>query len=160
MSALPFTTLDGKYRAQCRICGKEIARFPVLDIPIIGQPGEKAKKVMKILGAHIATKHTEQFAAGMAMIQDFQAFLILSQFEVSDPTIRQRFEAIRAGMQMLTRKFTMSDQHISDAVTALDSANQLTPENVKLFVREVRDILTEQEKHGPQIEQAQSNLVI
>ena len=136
MSAQPITSPTGRYQAKCRICHKTVAEFPVLDIPIIGQPDAKAKKVLNILGTHIATKHDEQFAAGMTLVADFQAFLLLSQFTTDDPTITARFETIRAGMQALTRKFMLSDQHINEAVVALDSSNQLNAENVTALIRQ------------------------
>lgn len=160
MSVLPFTTPEGKYRAQCRICGKVVCEFPVLDIPIIGQPDDKAKRVLTILGTHIASKHGEQFQAGLALVGDFQAFLLLSQFETGDPSIQARAETIRAGLQALTRKFTLSDAHIERMVVDLDSANQLTAANVITAIRQIRDVLMEQGRYAPTIDKPQSSLVV
>jgi len=150
------TSPNGRSEAKCQLCGKVIAQFPHLDIPIIGQPDEKTRKVLTILGTHIATKHTDKFAAGMALVQDFQAFLILTQFQVTDPSIAERAEAIRAGMQALTRKFTLNDRQLDDAIIGLESAGQLNAENVKALIRQMRDVLTESGDFAPKVETIQT----
>ena len=156
-------TPNGKYQAKCRECGKLVVEFPILDIPIIGQPDEKAKKVMSAMATHIGTKHPEKLAAGMALVQDFQAFLILSQFETGDPSITARFETIRAGMQALTRKYTLSDGQIQTLLVELESANQFNVATVAQAMRKLRDVLTEQGEYAPKvpgIQTPQSNLIV
>jgi hypothetical protein len=153
-------TPNGKYKASCRICGKTVTEFPILNIPIIGEPDAKATQVMTIMGRHIAIHHGEQFGAGLQLSKDFQAFLILSQFECNDPSVQARAEAIRAGMQALTRKFTISDQQLRDGIVALDSEGQLNAETVIQFIKEIRDVLIEQGQYAPQIEQKQSSLIV
>ena len=162
MSAQPIngTSATGRYQAKCRICGKVVAEFPVLEIPVIGHPNEKAQKVLTILGTHIATRHHEQFVAGGQLVADFQAFLVMSQFETQDPTIGARAETIRAGLQALTRKYMLSDQHIEQAIVALDSQNQLNTETVGALIRQLRDVLTEQGQYAPKLETPQSTLVV
>src|SRR5512143_3573528 len=97
-------TPEPRYTAVCRVCHQTVTEYPPLDIPIIGQPNAKAEKVLMIMGTHIAKKHPEQFGAGISMVKDFQAFLVVSQFVVDDPSMQRRFELIRAGVQALSRK--------------------------------------------------------
>lgn len=153
-------TPNGKYKAKCTQCGQVVAEFPILDIPIIGEPDARAKKVMTILGTHIMTKHGDQFAAGMHLIGDFQAFLIMSMFQTEDPSIQARAETVRAAIQRYTRKFTISDQQIQAAVVEIDSAGQLNAETVQKLFKEIRDVLTESGEHAPQLEKQQSPLIV
>lgn len=157
MSAQPQSTPT--YTAVCRFCRKPVAQFPILDVPVIGQPNDRAKKVLTILGMHIAKEHTDQYGAGLTLIQDFQAWLILSQYETNDPTINARCEVIRAGMHGLTRKFFLNDAQLRENVVALDSKGQLNAENVIALIKELRDVLTEQGRYGPQLE-PQNRLVV
>ena len=157
MSAQPLT--QPRYQAVCRVCRKTVAEFPILEIPIVGQPNDRARKVLTIMGKHMAAEHNDQFQLGLSLISDFQAWLIMSQFETGDPSVIGRAETVRAGMQVITRKFTLSDQQIQDSVVALDSQNQLTAENVTALLRGLRDALTEQGQYAPRLE-PNSRLVV
>jgi hypothetical protein len=152
-------TPNGKHSATCRACAKFI-EFPMLDVPIIGEPNAKAKAVLTKMGSHILTGHHDQFQAGLQLVQDFQGFLILSMFETTDPTLQTRAETVRAGMQAFTRKYTLSDAQLQETVVKLDAAGQLTADNVLAVMRELRDVLSEQGSYAPKLETPQPSLIV
>lgn len=104
-----------KFLTQCRLCNHPVAETDALEIPIIGQPGRKVEKLMTLLVKHLTKHHGDQLMKGAALIQEFQAFMILSAFAYEDPSMAPRLENIRAAVFALVRKNTMTDaslQHI------------------------------------------------
>src|SRR5919108_3442086 len=135
---------------RCNSCSYNL-EFNALNIPIIGEAGNNAQKVIEKMGKHLYDKHREVFAQGLALVGDFQSFLIASQFTCTDMRMLARIEFVRAGMQVLTRKNVIGDRAIEEAVIALDSKNQPTANTVIALLKEFRDVLSEQGKHAPQV---------
>ncbi len=151
-----------KYKTFCKLCPQsegayqKIAEAPSLDIPIVGDPGKRAKDFLGTLGKHLTKHHAQQFAEGLAMFQEFQAYLIFSAFEFEDPTITPKLEMIRAAIFAMVRKNSLSD----DSLRHLVAGWGLDPDDAKKVLdgfKAIRDVLCEVGVHAPKIT---SNLIV
>ena len=44
------SSATGKYTTTCRLCHKEIAKAPALDIPVVGHPNKRMTDLMQEIG--------------------------------------------------------------------------------------------------------------
>ncbi|HUD73522.1 MAG TPA: hypothetical protein VMQ76_00510, partial [Terracidiphilus sp.] len=61
MNAQLVTSATGKYVTTCRLCRKEIAKAPSLDLPVLGQPGKRMNDLMQVLTKHLGKHHAQEF---------------------------------------------------------------------------------------------------
>jgi hypothetical protein len=116
MNAQLVTSATGKYTTTCRLCRKEVAKAPSLEVPVVGQPGKRMKDLQTILMKHLGTHHLQKFQQGAVLLDDVMEFLVFSAFDHEDPSIAPRFEAIRARIFATVRKNTMQDAMIEHVV--------------------------------------------
>ena len=116
MNAQLVTSATGKYTTTCRLCRKEVAKAPALEIPVVGQPNKRMTDLMQVLTKHLGKHHSQEFQQGAALLDETLAFLVLSAYDHEDPSIGPRFEAIRAQLFRRVRKNTMEDNMIEHVV--------------------------------------------
>jgi hypothetical protein len=116
MNAQLVSSATGKYVTTCRLCRKEIAKAPALDLPVVGQPGKRMNDLMQVLTKHLGKHHAQEFKEGAALLDETLAFLVLTAYDHEDPSIGPRFEAIRARLFAKVRKNTMEDNMIEHVV--------------------------------------------
>src|ERR1035437_10058700 len=114
-----------RYVTTCKLCRRNVAESPALDIPIIGQPGKKAEDLMRVLIKHLGKHHAKEFGEGAALVQEMGPFLILSPFKFEDPSMLPRLENIRAAIFAIVRKNSMTDASLEHVVAGfgLDPAD-------------------------------------
>jgi hypothetical protein len=106
----------GKYTITCRLCRKEVAKAPALDIPVVGQPNKRMTDLMQVLTKHLGKHHAQEFVQGAALLDETLAFLVLTAYDHEDPSVPARIEAIRAQLFQRVRKNTMEDNMIEHVV--------------------------------------------
>jgi hypothetical protein len=143
-----FTSANGKYSTTCKFCNKRIAEAPALDIPVIGDPGNRTRDLMKIMGKHLASKHPEQFQQGTAFLDEILSFLIFNAFTHEDPSVPARIERIRAEIFSQVRKNTFTDAML-EHVTATFGLDPQEAADVNQALRAVRDACCEFGQHAP-----------
>jgi hypothetical protein len=116
MNAQLVTSATGKYTTTCRLCHKEIAKAPALDIPIVGHPNKRMTDLMQVLTKHLGKHHAQEFQQGAALLDETLAFLVLTAYDHEDPSVDPRIEAIRARVFQKVRKNTMEDNMIEHVV--------------------------------------------
>ena len=142
MNAQLVASATGKYTTTCRLCRKEVAKAPALDIPVVGQPTKRMTDLMQILTKHLGKHHAQEFQEGAALLDETLTFLVLSAYDHEDPSIGPRFEAIRARVFQKVRKNTMHDNMIEHVVASLG----LDPDDAKLVndaMKSLRDACCE-----------------
>lgn len=140
----------GRYRTSCKLCRRDVAESPALDIPIIGQPGKKAEELMKVLVKHLTKHHAKEFQEGAALLAEFPPFLILSAFNYEDPTMPPRLENIRAAIFAIVRKNSMTDASLEHIVAGFG----LDPDDaakVNQAMKAVRDACCEFGQFAPKV---------
>jgi hypothetical protein len=85
----------------------------------MGQPGQRAEKLLALLVKHLTAAHFPEFQKGMALLQEFQAFCVLNAFAFQDPSIMPRLELTRASVFASVRKNVVTDESIGKLVTGL-----------------------------------------
>jgi hypothetical protein len=140
-----------EYVTSCRICGKDVARSVSLDIPIMGQPGQRAEKLLALLVKHLTAAHLPEFQKGMALLQEFQAFCVLNAFAFGDPSIMPRLELTRASVFASVRKNVITDEAIVKLATELSpDVNGNDPKVIEVM-KAVRDACCELGPYAPKI---------
>ncbi len=131
------------YVTQCRLCGEPVTKpSPPLDIPLLGEPGARAEKLVGICLQHLMQKHEAEFKEGTALLTQFQVFSILAAFNFGDPSVPPRLELIRAAIFAQVRKYTMHDNMI-DHLIATWGLDPEDAEKVKQGMRALRDACCE-----------------
>lgn len=149
--ALEFTTT-------CRLCHKDVARAVSLEIPLVGNPGKRAEKLLAILLKHLTSHHLREFQQGQALFQEFQAFCVLTAFDFADPSIMPRLELTRAAIFERVRKNTMADSAIDHVIAGFG----LDPEDalkVNQAMKALRDACCEFGEYAPKVPEQATNLV-
>ena len=131
-----------EYSTECLICHKP-QMFPAMSIPILGEPGAKERDYIMRLLKHVGQKHTEEFRQGLALVQQFQSFLALSQFRSDDPEVQKVFEAWRADFFRRARKNVPSDANLDELANALQFDTQENYEKAMRGMRAIRDLCCE-----------------
>ncbi len=142
------TNGTGKYLTTCKFCTKAIAQAPSLDIPTIGDPGERTKALMQVMGKHLALKHPDQFKQGTAFLDEILSFLIFSAFHCEDPSVSPRIERIRAEIFSQVRKNTFTDSML-EHLTAGFGLDPQQERDVNQALKAVRDACCEFGEHAP-----------
>lgn len=141
-------TSTGKYSTICKFCNKRVAEAPALNIPIVGDPGKRVKDLQTIMGKHLAKHHPEQFAQGVAFIDEILSFLVFNAFEHEDPTVLPRIERIRAAVFAQVRKNTIADGMLEHVVAGIgldtDDAGKVLE-----YMKAVRNACCELGPHAP-----------
>lgn len=137
-----------KFLTVCKFCQAPIAKAPSLDIPIVGDPGERTRKLQSVLGKHIMDKHPEQFTQGLAFMDEILSFLVFNAFEYEDPTIAPRLERIRAEIFAQVRKNTFEDSMLQHLVVGFGLDPQ-EEKDVTAALRAVRDACCEVGQYAP-----------
>jgi hypothetical protein len=119
MNAQLVTSATGKYVTTCRLCRKEIAKAPSLDLPVLGQPGKRMNDLMQVLTKHLGKHHAQEFKEGAALLDETLAFLVLTAYDHEDPSVDTRIEAIRVRVFQKVRKNTMEDAMIEHVIAGL-----------------------------------------
>ena len=148
MNAQLVTSATGKYTTTCRLCRKEVAKAPSLEVPVVGQPGKRMKDLQTILTKHLGTHHLQDFQSGAALLDDVMEFLVFSAFDHEDPSIDPRVEAIRARIFAKVRKNTMADNMIDHVVASmgLDPSDAV---KVNQAMKAIRDACCEFGEYAP-----------
>jgi len=150
MSATILNSATGRYVTTCKLCRRAVAESPALEIPIIGHPGKRVEDLLKVLLKHLTKHHAAELMEGAALLNEFQAFRILSAFDYEDPTMTPRLENIRAAIFALVRKNGFTDASIQHIVAGFG----LDPEDaakVNEAMRTVRDACCEFGQWAPKI---------
>lgn len=145
-------SLTGKYTTTCKLCRQKVAEAPALDIPIVGDPGKRGKKLMQVLTTHLGTHHPQEFAQGAALLDETLSFLVLAAFQHEDPSVDPRIEAIRAQLFARVRKNTLADSMLEHIVAGFG----LDPEDaqkVNEAMRSIRDACCEFGEFAPRVPQ-------
>ena len=148
MNAQLVVSATGKYTTTCRLCRKEVAKAPALDLPIVGQPGKRMTDLMQVLTKHLGKHHAEEFQQGAALLDETLSFLVLTAYDHEDPSIDPRVEAIRARIFQKVRKNSMPDARIEHVVATFG----LDPEdadNVNRAMKQLRDACCEFGEYAP-----------
>jgi hypothetical protein len=149
MSGPPIiTSATGKYRTTCRLCGKAVAESGPLEMPIIGNPGDKAAALTTILYRHLSRHHKDELIQGSALASEVPPFFILAAFQSEDPTLTARVEQVRAAIFALVRKNSMQDSMIEHIVATIG----LDPDDAKKVaeaMRALRDACCEMGTFAP-----------
>lgn len=148
MSTPVLASATGRYLTTCKLCRRDVAESPALEIPIIGQPGKKAEDLMRVLIKHLGKYHAKEFNEGAALVQEMGPFLILSAFKFEDPSMLPRLESIRAAIFAIVRKNSMTDASLEHVVAGFG----LDPEDaarVNEAMRAVRDACCEFGQFAP-----------
>ena len=116
MNAQLVVSATGKYTTTCRLCHKEVAKAPALDLPIVGQPNKRMVDLMQVLTKHLGKHHAEDFNQGAALLDETLSWLVLTAYEHEDPSVPPRMEAIRARLFQRVRKNTMQDAMIEHVI--------------------------------------------
>lgn len=148
-----------EYKTRCIVpgCGKAFVS-DALDIPIIGQPNERVVKFITALMNHVQAKHPAAMTQISGAIQEYMGFLVVSMFDVEDPSIVQMKESVRATVFRFSRRMQITDADIQDRVARLE-LNPDQEEGLNILLRDMRDLLTEQGSYAPQVPTAQKPLV-
>ncbi len=139
-----------KFTTACKLCRKNVAESPALNIPVIGDPGKQVQELLKVLLKHLTLHHTRELAEGAALFNEFQAFRILSAFEFEDPSMSPRLERIRAVIFSMVRKNGFSDGALEHMVAGFG----LDPDDAKEVneaMRIIRDCCCEIGRFAPAI---------
>jgi hypothetical protein len=113
MNAQLVSSATGKYVTTCRLCRKEIAKAPALDLPIVGHPGKRLVELVAILTKHMQKHHVMEYQQAAAPII---TFLALTACDHEDPSVPKIIEAIRAQIFRQVRKNTMEDNMIEHVI--------------------------------------------
>ena len=144
MSAQP-TALESL--TVCRLCNKPIGFGP----PIIGETDQAhTMRLMGALHAHLEKFHLQRFKENVREVTAFYAGMmglkLVDCYSVGDPILAAAYDAARAPIHDLTRKYRMSDEEleklITDATPNTPFKNQLVNAAMPL-ARKIRDILQE-----------------
>jgi hypothetical protein len=141
-----------RYVTTCKLCHRQVAEAPNLEIPIIGNPGKKAEDLMRVLLKHLTKHHQEDFKRGAQLSAELPPFLILSAFEHEDPSIIPRLENIRAAIFAQVRKNSFTDSSLQGVVAAFG----LDPDDAAKVLdgmKAVRDACCEFGEYAPKIVQ-------
>ncbi len=122
-------------------CGYRFDNLP-LALPIIGErPEERAVKVIKKMGEHIALLHPSTFGAIRSEANEIYApFRIASQFRMEDPNAVHHIKILRTQIVIAAGKPFVPDEHIKERIAGLP---ELTPESVFVLMATLRDLLCE-----------------
>jgi len=145
---LPSAT--GRYITTCKLCRRDVAESPALEIPIIGRPGKKAEDLMRVLVKHLGKHHAKEFNEGAALVQEMAPFLILSAFNFEDPTMPPRLENIRAAIFAIVRKNSMTDASLQHIVAGFGLDPQ-DADRVNEAMKAVRDACCEFGQFAPKV---------
>lgn len=156
MSAHVITTATGRYVTTCKLCRRDVAETPALDIPIIGEPGKRAQELMTLLVKHLAKYHAKELKEGAdfanAVGRELPAFMIMHAFKHEDPSVGPRLENIRAPLFAMMRKNSMSDASLEHVVAGFG----LDPDDAKKVneaMKAVRDACCEFGEFAPKTQQ-------
>jgi hypothetical protein len=116
MNAQLVTSATGKYTTTCRLCRKEVAKAPALDIPVVGQPGKRLNELIAVLIKHLLKHHGQDLERGARIVDEVRAFLVLTAYDHEDPVAPKMIEDIRAQLFQRVRKNTMEDAMIEHVV--------------------------------------------
>lgn len=156
MNAQILTSATGRYTTTCKLCRRDVAETPALEIPIIGEPGKKAAELMTLLVKHLVKYHPKELKEGAdfaaAIAKELPAFMIMHAFKHEDPSIGPRLENIRAPLFAMMRKNSMSDASLEHVVAGFG----LDPEDaakVNQAMKAVRDACCEFGEFAPKTPQ-------
>jgi hypothetical protein len=154
MSTPILASTTGRYVTTCKLCRRDVAQTPALNIPLIGEPGKHTKDLIGLLGRHLAKFHPAEFEAGKHLTdllnQEFIPFLILSTFHHQDPSVNPRLEVLRAPLFAVVRKNLMPDEDLKQIIAALGFSGD-DDEKLLEAMRAVRDACCEFGQYAPQL---------
>ena len=120
MSGQILASATGRYTTTCKLCRRDVAESPSLDIPVIGDPGKRAGELMTVLLKHLLKYHAKELKAGSdfakAVGRELPAFMIMHAFIHEDPSVGPRLESTRAPLFAMMRKNSMTDESIEYVV--------------------------------------------
>jgi hypothetical protein len=137
-----------EYTTTCRICGKDVARSVSLDIPLIGNPGKRAEKLLAVLLKHLTNHHPADLKLALALHWEFYAFCILNSFAFADPSVMPRLELTRASVFAAVRKNTVTDEMLEQLMPDIDA---LALPAVLTALKAVRDVCCELGQYAPNV---------
>ncbi len=142
---------------RCRLCRKEIAQAPALNIPLIGQPDFQAMQYLNLLKKHVDKRHPDKAEAWGEALREFGGMLMLSVFECEDPSVNARADLIRS---VFVNQFASRtpDANIVDVVARLELDPEKHTQVVKLICG-LRDLWTERGQYAPKVGESESLLV-
>lgn len=139
-----------RHTITCKLCAKQIAHHPALEIPLTGPLGPKAEKLEKLLQKHLYEEHQEQVMHAATIARGFIPFLVWNAFDTPDPSVAPRLEIIRAPIFGMVRKNSFSDEALQDLTARLE-LNKEEADRVYIALRMVRDACTEAGSFAPQM---------
>jgi hypothetical protein len=146
----------GKYTTTCKLCRRDVAESPSLDIPVIGDPGKRAGELMTVLLKHLMKYHARELKAGSdfanAIAKELPAFMIMHAFIHEDPSVGPRLESTRAPLFAMMRKNSMTDASLEHIVAGFG----LDPDDavkVNEAMKAVRDACCEFGEFAPKTQE-------
>lgn len=113
-------------------------------------PPEAVGKYVQALTAHLQKKHPEDFHRALTISQTLMAFLILANFETTDPGVGTGRDLTRAFIHKLTRINDVTESDLMMRYEKID-ANFGTTERAEILAqfRDLRDFLLEEGEYQP-----------
>jgi hypothetical protein len=137
-----------EYTRRCRVagCTAHFTSSPL--VPIIGQTDTRVVKMIAQMSEHLATKHPDKWEQGAHAAVDYVNFLILRTFDLQDPVLQSLYESMRASLHRFTTRVTIPDSVIDGKIADLGFEAE-DAEGLRLLLRDMRDLLTEQGSYAP-----------
>jgi hypothetical protein len=125
------------------------------------QPPEAVGRYVQALSAHLQKKHPEAFQRALGIGQTLIAYLILQNFETTDPGVATGRNLTRAFVHRLTRKNDITEAEIQYRLAGLgvDGSNEHAQEFAREF-RDIRDLLLEEGEYTPEAPEVTENLIV
>lgn len=138
-----------EYLTTCRLCGKEIAKAPPLDVPSEGTPSYAAFQYLQLLERHLKRRHPEQARNLDGAAIDFGAMLLTSCYQIADASVTRRADLVRdVFINQFARQVTIEELDKLVRQT-LDLGIEDHDKALKL-VSELRDLFTCRGQYHPQ----------
>jgi len=151
-----FAQKDPSYKTECMIC-HSVQKNPPLDIPIVGEPGQLVREFMSRLLMHIGKKHLTELAQGKALLDQYQAFLILSQFQSEDPSVQALLEGMRADIFRRTIRYRPTEADLDQLAAGCGFSTAADMKKARDAMQAIRDLCCEMGAAAP--EQPEKQLV-
>lgn len=152
------------FSTSCKICRKEIAQAPALNMPLTGLPDIAGLQYLQLLSKHMNKRHSDHAHAFEGAVQEFGAMLLTTKYEIEDPSVTKRAELIRS-VFVSQFAFHSTDEEIAALVARFaEDARFGMPESTAAqlteLICELRDLWTCRGKYAPKTDDAEPKLIV
>jgi len=142
-----------EYSTECQLCHK-VRKHKPTSIPLNGTLGTYETGLLRDFTAHVATKHRKQLETGVVLIQQYQTFLLLTQYKSTDPQIERVIESMRADIFRRCRKNVPSDEDLKMVAERCNFPDEETATKAWQAMRAIRDLCCELGAAAPNFEES------